>query len=206
MANATDGRLARGRERRRLLLNAAVRVVAAGGSGSLTHRAVATTADVSIASVTYHFASIGDLRRATFEHAGSIVGLELADLVHAASASIDDTPEICAGYALRLVAERRVETTAVFELIVASAHDEELRPIVALYHGMLADLLTPFTGDPMRARTVGAAVQGILLVQLASPFSLDPDQLSSAVADLIRRYRAHQPAAERRAPSTDHHN
>ena len=206
MAKATDGRLARGSARRNLLLTAAVRVVAGKGAGSLTHRAVAVEADVSIASVTYHFPSISELRRGTFEHAGSSIGLELADLVVAASARVDDTPEVCAAYAVRLVVERRVDTAAVFELIVAAAHDEDLRPIVALYHGMLADLLTPYTGDSTRAQTVGAAVQGLLLVQLASPFPPDPSGLGSAVAELIRRYRADESASDRRARPAERNN
>jgi DNA-binding transcriptional regulator YbjK len=201
-----DGRRARGTARRDLLLNAAVRVVADSGSGSLTHRAVATEAEVSIASVTYHFPSIADLRRETLSHAGSSIGLELAELVRTASANVDDTPDICAAYAVRLVMERRVETAAVFELIVAAAHDEDLRPVVAFYQGMLADLLTPYEGDRGRAQTVGAAIQGLLLVQMVSPFPPDPNGLGLAVADLIRRYRAYEPATADRGPAAERNN
>lgn len=189
MQQKEDGRLVRGAARRTLLLDAAVRVVAGAGSGSLTHRAVASEAQVSIASVTYHFPSIGELRRETLAHAGSSIGLELADLVLAASASVDDTPDICGDYAARLVIERRVETAAVFELIIAAGHDEDLRPVVALYNGLLADLLTPYERDRSRALTVAAAVQGLLLVHLSAAFPTDPRQLGEAVADLIRRYR-----------------
>jgi TetR/AcrR family transcriptional regulator, regulator of biofilm formation and stress response len=187
----TDGRLARGAVRRSLLLESAVRIVASSGSGSLTHRAVAEGAHVSIASVTYHFPSIGDLRRETLEHAGSSIGLELAGLVLAASTRIEETPEICAAFAVRLVSERRIETAAVFELIVAAAHDEELRPMVALYNDRLTDLLAPYEGDQASARIVGAAIQGLLIVSLASPPLTDPDELGRAVSDLIRRYRRH---------------
>jgi TetR/AcrR family transcriptional regulator, regulator of biofilm formation and stress response len=191
MEDATDGRLARGAARRTLLLDAAIRIVADRGSGSLTHRAVAEGARVSIASVTYHFPSIGDLRRETFEHAGSSIGLELAGLVLAASTRIEDTPEICAAFAVRLVAERRVETAAVFELIVAAAHDEELRPLVVLYNERLTELLAPYERDQRSAQIVGAAIQGLLIVHLAGPVRVDPSALGEAVADLIRRYQHH---------------
>jgi DNA-binding transcriptional regulator YbjK len=190
----SDGRRARGSARRTLLLDAAVRVVADAGSGSLTHRAVASDAGVSVASVTYHFPSIGELRRETLSHAGSSIGLELAGLVTAATANVDDTPDICAAYAVRLITQRRVETAAVFELIVAAAHDEDLRPVVAVYHGMLADLLTPYAGERDRAQTIAAGVQGLLLVQMVSPFPPDASGLGAAVADLIRRFRVRQPA------------
>src|SRR5476651_2276383 len=161
MESETDGRLARGAARRILLLEAAVRIVAASGSGSLTHRAVAEEAHVSIASVTYHFPSIGDLRRETLEHAGSSIGLELAGLVLAASTRVEETPEICRAFAVRLVVERRIETAAVFELIVAAAHDDDLRPMVALFNDRLATLLHPYVGDQPSAQIVGAAIQGL---------------------------------------------
>jgi TetR/AcrR family transcriptional regulator, regulator of biofilm formation and stress response len=187
-----DGRRARGAARRNVLLDAAVRVVAGEGSGALTHRAVASEAQVSVASATYHFESISELRRETLQYAGSLIGLELAELVHAAASHADDVPEICANYAVRLVVERRVETAAVFELIVAAAHDDDLRPVVAVYQGMLANLLAPYVGSQDRAFTVGAAIQGVLLVQLASAFPVDPAALGEAVANLIRRYRSNQ--------------
>ncbi len=191
MANETDGRLARGAMRRSLLLGAAIRIVADRGSGSLTHRAVAEDAQVSIASVTYHFPSISDLRRDTLEHAGSSIGLELAGLVLAAATRVEETPDICAAFAVRLVLERRIETAAVFELVLAAAHDEELRPVVALFNDRLTDLLTPYEGDKRAAQIVGAAIQGLLIVHLASPSTAEPQMLGEAVADLIRRYRHH---------------
>ncbi|HMH58955.1 MAG TPA: TetR family transcriptional regulator [Galbitalea sp.] len=191
MDEQSDGRLARGAARRSLLLDAAIRIVADRGSGSLTHRSVAEEAHVSIASVTYHFPSIGDLRRETLEHAGSSIGLELAGLVLAASTRVEETPQICAAFAVRLVVERRIETAAVFELIVAAAHDENLRPVVALFNDRLTDLLAPYEGDERSARIVGAAIQGLLIVQLASPLPADPNALGEAVADLIRRYQHH---------------
>ncbi len=191
MERETDGRLARGATRRSLLLESAIRIVADRGSGSLTHRAVADEAHVSVASVTYHFPSINDLRRETLEQAGSSIGLELAGLVLAAATRVEETPEICAAFATRLVVERRVETAAVFELIVAAAHDEKLRPVVALYNDRLTNLLAPYEGDQRRARIAGAAIQGLLIVHLASPFPTDPHALGEAVVDLIRRYQQH---------------
>jgi DNA-binding transcriptional regulator YbjK len=206
MSVVEDGRLARGAVRRGLLLDAATRVVAGSGSGALTHRAVAFQANVSIASVSYHFSTIGVLRRETLQYAGSSIGMELAGLVLAASSSIDDTPGICAGFAIWLVTERRLQTAAVFEMIVAAGHDEDLRPVVAAFNDHLADLLTPYEGDRARALAVGAAVQGLLLVYLASSSPAGPSGLGEAVADLIRRYRAAEPAITGQDRPGRHHN
>ncbi|MDX6334338.1 MAG: hypothetical protein QOG05_1678 [Streptosporangiaceae bacterium] len=181
-----DGRLARGAARRELLLDAAARVVAGRGSAALTHRAAAAEAGVSLASVTYHFPSAADLHRATFEHAGSAIGLELAALVAGAAQDAAAVPAVCAGYAVRLVSERRVETAAVFEMIVAAGHDAGLRPVARFFQDRLTELFLPYTGDEAAARTAGAAVQGLLLTAVMSG---EHSALRGAVEDLIRRYR-----------------
>jgi TetR/AcrR family transcriptional regulator, regulator of biofilm formation and stress response len=181
-----DGRLARGAARRDLLLRAAARVVAGRGSAALTHRAVAAEAGVSLASVTYHFASAADLHRAMFEHVGSAIGLELAALVADAAHDVAAVPAICADYAVRLASERLVETAAVFEMIVAAGHDAGLRPVARFFQDRLTDLFLPYTGDEAAARTAGAAVQGLLLTAVMTG---EHGALWGAVEDLIRRYR-----------------
>jgi TetR/AcrR family transcriptional regulator, regulator of biofilm formation and stress response len=48
-------------DRRRLIVEAALRVIARDGVGAATHRAVAAEADVALASTTYHFASKAEI-------------------------------------------------------------------------------------------------------------------------------------------------
>jgi hypothetical protein len=91
-------------------------------------------------------------------------------------------------------------------MIVAAGHDEDLRPVVAAFNDHLADLLTPYEGDRMRALAVGAAVQGLLLVHLASSSPVEPSRLGETVADLIHRYRAAEPAMAGRDRPDLHHN
>lgn len=199
--NPNDGRLSRGEARRTLLLDASVRVVARAGAGSLTHRATAAEAGVSLASVTYHFASIHTLRRATFDHAGSLVGGAFRTQVLAVGAASEDVAVILADYATTLVGERREATIAVFELITAAAHDRDLRPVVELFHGRLAALVEPYVGSKRQALTAAAAVEGLILAALAT----EPDRhtdLRAAVLDLITRFRAEPHPVE--AEAADH--
>ena len=184
-----DGRLRRGETRRALLLDAGVRVVARDGAGNLTHRATAGEAGVSLASVTYHFPSIHELRRAIFDHAGSLVGLAFRSQVLAGGAATEDVGAILADYATTLIVERREATVAVFEMITAAAHDHELQPVVELLHGRLAALLEPYVGSKRQALRAAAAVQGLILVALAADQSRHAD-LREAVLDLITRFRA----------------
>jgi TetR/AcrR family transcriptional regulator, regulator of biofilm formation and stress response len=184
----TDGRLERGRARRELLLDAAIRVIAAMGAGNLTHRAVAAEAGVSLASITYHFPGIVDLRRAAFEHAGSRIGLAFRDLVEAHHDEPARLPELTADYLTTLVGAGREDTLAVFEMILASSRDAALRPVLSDLNGYLADLLATFVGDRPTGLVVASALQGLLLSHLIAGDSADVSVLRRAVADLLRRF------------------
>ena len=199
--DGNDGRLSRGATRRALLLDAGVRVVARDGAGNLTHRATAAEAGVSLASATYHFPSIHTLRRSTFDHAGSLVGLAFRTQVLAGGTAADDVGAILADYATTLVVERREATVAVFEMITAAAHDRELQPVVELLHGRLAALLEPYVGSKRQALWAAAAVQGLILTALATDRDRHTD-LRAAVLDLITRFRAQPHPVE--ADASDH--
>jgi DNA-binding transcriptional regulator YbjK len=197
-AVASDGRAARGDARKILLLDAAVRVVAANGSGALTHRAAAAEAAVSLASVTYHFPSIDDLRRATFQHAGSRIGLDFVALIAEASSDVERIPVISGDFVGMLATERRVETLATLEMILAAGHDAELRPVIGFFNDRLSELFLPYVGDQAAALTITSAIQGLLLTVLASDDPDAPIGLRDAVIDLIHRYRAPASRADAR--------
>ncbi len=184
-----DGRMERGRIRRELLLDAAVSVIASRGASQLTHRSVAAAAGVSLASVTYHFPGIDDLRSAAFDFAGSRIGLAFRALVEAQGGNVSGIPELTADYVVMLVGVNRKDTLAVYEMILAACHDDALKPIVRELHGHLADLLVPYVGTAAAALAVGSSIQGLILTHLAGAA---PDQtmaLREATADLVSRYR-----------------
>jgi DNA-binding transcriptional regulator YbjK len=188
MDERLDGRRERGRARRELLLDAAVSVIATRGASELTHRSVAAEAGVSLASVTYHFPGIDDLRSAAFEFAGGRVGLAFRALVEAQGADVSGIPDLAADYAVTLVGENRKETLAVYEMILAAHRDDALKPIIRELDGHLADLLVPYVGTKAAALTVGSSIQGLILTDLAGGAPHRTTALRAAVADLIRRF------------------
>ncbi|RLP74147.1 TetR family transcriptional regulator [Mycetocola tolaasinivorans] len=190
MNEKKDGRLERGKARRELLLDAAVTVIANSGAGLLTHRAVAAQAEVSLASVTYHFPGIAELRQAAFDHAGSRIGLAFRALIEANLETPSSLPELAGNYALTLVGESRQDTVAVFAMILASSHDESLRPVIRELDGHLADLLQTYVGDHSTALILSSSIQGLILTHLAT--GTGSDELRAAVTTLVRRF-ASQP-------------
>ncbi len=138
-------------------------VVAAGGSSALTHRAVAATAQVSLASVSYHFASIEDLRRSTFESSLTALDNELARAVELRGGTVERMPRVFADYVVALLTRHREAVLTVNEMIVAASHDGELRPIFHAYQEHLSDLLAPCVGGQEAGLMVAAALQGLIL-------------------------------------------
>lgn len=104
----------------------AERVIVAKGAGGLTHRAVAAQAGVSLASTTYHFPTIDDLRRETLRYAARVVGEEFAGSLRC---SDHDSPvERLADRWREIGKAHQSEFVALFTLFIESLHDEELRP------------------------------------------------------------------------------
>lgn len=171
---------ARGMQRRHLILNAAVNVVARGGSGALTHRAAASEAGVSLASVTYHFPSIETLRRATLSYVAESLGADFAE-------SIQCDGE---GAALQKLAERwrtigltrQAEFVALFSLLVDALHDPDLRGDIS---GLLAIPVEILTREGVRepvAQTIVGSLVGLALTALARS---KPEQALSQFDDSV---------------------
>ncbi|WP_312868119.1 TetR/AcrR family transcriptional regulator [Amycolatopsis pithecellobii] len=184
---------ARGAARRTVLLDAAIAVVAEAGSARLTHRTVASTAKVSLASVTYHFSSIDDLRRSMFERALQIVDDQLTET--AATGTPDELPRLAADYVIALVEQRRAAVVAMQEMIVAAIHDPALQSTYHAFHHRLAELLSPCVGGYRRGLAVAATLEGLILTALTypGPDAEDLRQLHAAVLDLINRLRVEPP-------------
>jgi prepilin-type processing-associated H-X9-DG protein len=202
MAKPDDQRRARGDQRRLRILEAACAVVAGAGAGALTHRAVAAQAEVSLASVSYHFPSIHGLRSATFAFAGGHVASEVTRLA-AEARDAASLAQVAGAFAHRLCRERRADTMAVFELIVAAGHDVRLRRLARHFQRHLAGALAPFVGSPTDALSVAAAMHGIVLVALTSAGARSTASAATfaeaATVSLITRFatpRARNPSEE----------
>ncbi|WRS30264.1 TetR family transcriptional regulator [Actinomycetaceae bacterium MB13-C1-2] len=162
----------RGEQRRELLLNAAVRVVAGGGAGALTHRAVASTAGVSHASVTYHYPSIADLRRATLTFAANKVGPEFAASLSCNEGGTAVLEDLVSRWR-QIGLNHREEFVTLFALLIEALYDEDLRADV---DGLFAQPTQALVdeGVPLpAAETIIGSLIGSALIALARS---EPDE------------------------------
>jgi DNA-binding transcriptional regulator YbjK len=162
-AARVDGRRVRGRQRRTELLTAALAVVERDGVAGVSHRAVAAEAGVSVASTTYHFASLDDLLVAALTWAAEDLAAELQERATELGARPADELaqliEHCLVY-------RRGRTLAEYELYLLAARRPALREAAAAWLEPLTDIARNFTSDPHRASLLVAALDGILLQAL----------------------------------------
>ena len=162
-AARVDGRRVRGRQRRTELLTAALAVVERDGVAGVSHRAVAAEAGVSVASTTYHFASLDDLLVAALTWAAEDLAAELQERATELGARPADELaqliEHCLVY-------RRGRTLAEYELYLLAARRPALREAAAAWLEPLTEIARNFTSDPHRASLLVAALDGILLQAL----------------------------------------
>lgn len=170
----TDGRVARGRARRRLLTDAALAVLARDGMGGLTHRSVAAEAGVPLASASYHFTGIDDLVMTAIRQAND-------EFIAAMQATGNERS--LAGLA-RLLAEELVMrphiVVAAYEFYLLAARRPQLRSIALAWLDVAADTYVPGLAGPQR-RAFLATVEGVVLHGLLGAHQADPEEIEATL-------------------------
>lgn len=153
-----DGRRRKGIQRRRLLVEAAMRVIERDGAGSVSQRRVAAEAGVPPSSVTYYYDSVDDLLVATLTR----VNDSYVELVGA----LGTGDEGLAGLA-RLIApadeEARAHLVAECELFLMAARRPAMRPEIERWSATLDAFLTPYTNDTVQRTGASTAIEGMFL-------------------------------------------
>jgi len=167
---AVDGRRMRGDQRRNELLQATLAVIERDGVAGVSHRAVAAAADVSVASITYHFATLDALLVAALAWAAEDLAAEL----HGWGSELGARP---ADELARLiehgVVRRRGRTLALYELYLYAARRPELRDVAGAWLEPLTDIARTVTADPQKARLLVAALDGLLMQALIGAREVD---------------------------------
>src|SRR3954471_21621482 len=164
-----------GRQTHAAIVAAALRVLRDQGIGSLTHRAVAGEAGVSLALTTYHFATKENL----IAEALNVAAAETLDGLREAAAGDGTAALTPASVADRLsdmtverLGDERLAVFAVVELSLAAARRPELHEAAGAwndeYHRVVAGLLERAGVRPARqaARLVVATLEGLVFLQL----------------------------------------
>lgn len=147
--------------RRDRIAAAAIQVISEHGIGGLTHRAVATVADVPVGSTTYHFSTLDDLLEVAMSEAARQNVAQLRGWADALPADCDFAVEWARLVVDQLDARHRA-TSAEYDIYVAALHRTRLRPAAAQWDEALAEIFGSRT-DPLTGRMFAALFCGLVL-------------------------------------------
>ncbi|WP_306366617.1 TetR/AcrR family transcriptional regulator [Nocardiopsis sp. CC223A] len=152
----TDGRRLKGERRRRLLVDAVLRVIGHEGVAAVTQRRVAAEAGVPPSAVMYHYASVDDLLLAALTRVND-------SYVSALEALARDPRTAPRGLAELVAAPDREHLRAECELFLMAARRPVLRPETERWNRAVDVFLTPYLDDPVDRAAAAAAVDGLFL-------------------------------------------
>lgn len=184
------GRAARDREdRSALLLSEARALIAGGGLGAVTHRAVESAAGVPHGSVTYYFGSRDGLVFALVDRMLEECEDQVAAIARQQAAG-SDLDSVARNIAAWMDGNREMHL-ARLELELAAARDPRLRERMTAAAGIFWRMCEPLAAaagseDPERdGRAMAAMVDGLLLDRLAHP-----GQTHDLLVEAVRRLTA----------------
>lgn len=170
-----SGLTQRGRDRRRALIDATLRIIVREGPAAVTHRSVATEAGATHGSVAYYFGGRDELLHQALEHVAdqNVTWLQQGELSD--TDGVDDVAARLAAMVDQQMVRDRAMGYSVLELHLAAGRDPKLRPLIRAWGKAYVASATPVlevigSTDYVRdTRTLAALINGMVLEQLASP-------------------------------------
>ncbi|MGW7102001.1 TetR/AcrR family transcriptional regulator [Streptomyces sp. NPDC054838] len=177
-------------DRRQRIIDAATRVVAAGGIAGLSHRSVAAEAGVPLGSTTYHFATLDELLVAALRQANEGFAVALAELGDGeGDGEGDGYGDLAAALARRLgefLTADRASAELEYELYLSALRKPALRPVAAEWCEAVVVALAERV-DPATARAVSAVMDGISLQVLLTEAEYDERSARELLSRVLGR-------------------
>ena len=193
-------RQARGEERRREVLEAALRVVGRSGVRAATHRAVAAEAGTSLSATTYYFASGEDLLEQAFAHYVDERTGQLASVLQAAGATgslaVADGEDLFAAFVLDELTSGRLRISAEFRLALEGATNPRMAEQFERLGRSIEDLLTTLLtladspNPPLDARVMLSFVRGLELDEVTRKTASSPSEMELLCRRFVRALMA----------------
>lgn len=184
MRGQRDGRRVRGERRRQDLIEATLRVIERDGVTGVTHRTVATEADVPTTSTTYHFSSLDDLLIATLISCAQDMATEVYWTIDRARSRGSLGANEVANLLAQALGPRRGRTMAEYELYLLAARRPELRPAARRWLDVLTSMVRP--DDLVALRAFLAGIDGLLIQGLIDDEPPTAEELKPVVEYLLR--------------------
>lgn len=168
--------------RRLAIITAAAELITEVGVDAITHRMVASRADVPLGATTQYFATLDDLRDAALQ----LLGAHVAERMAAIREIIDErgaTPALLA----ELIHTALADATAVQAdraVVTAAVHDPRLRELARHWADELVGIFAPVHGID-RAEAAAVFIDGVLWHAQIHDRPLDQRVIEAALAGIL---------------------
>ncbi|WP_017600483.1 TetR/AcrR family transcriptional regulator [Nocardiopsis lucentensis] len=185
----TDGRRRKGEQRRRLLLNATMRIIEREGVAAVSQRRVAAEAEVPPSAVTYYYAAVDDLLVDALTRVN--------DTYVAAIAALPDDPDDALRGFAALVATGsdadRAHVMAECELFLIAARRPSMRTQIRRWNQAVDAFLAPYLPDPVARAGAAAAIDGLFLRCCTVEPAPKVDEVQAVLSRLVSPGSAPEP-------------
>lgn len=164
--------------RRDRIIDACLHVIGEVGVAGTTHRRVATAADVSLGSMTYHFDGMDELLRAAFGRFADTVANTFHRRLQAATDS-DEARTAVVDLVLHDVFGSEDELVITHELYTLAARQPEYRDITETWMSRSRAALEQHF-DPTTARLIDALIEGLTIHR-----AFDENLITEAIQRII---------------------
>lgn len=182
----TDGRRLKGLQRRRLLLDATMRVVERDGVAAVSQRRVAAEAGVPPSTVTYYYAAVDDLLVDTLTRVNDTYVGAMHALPADRDAAFRGLAELVVG---ACTATSRAHVVAEYELFLLAARRPALRPQIDRWNRAVDSFLAPYLPDRADRDAVATAVDGLFVRGCTDP-DMTADRAHQILIRLLATARA----------------
>ncbi len=148
----------------------------------MTHRLIARRAGVPLGSTTYYFPTLADLVEAAMSQVAASSRADV-DTARAALQAADD-PAAALRRFVEDFLDDRPRAVVEYELYLAAARSEQLKPIARIWLDGLRATLAELTGDGS-ARALAALIDGLLVQALVTGEPLDGETLEATARRLL---------------------
>ncbi len=178
----TRRRRSDGERTRAMIAASAVAQIAEHGLAGTTQRRVAQRAGVSLAAVTYHFATLDDLFDAAFDYLIEESVARLSDLKQSAEQGAITLADAWNEVVRDEWGSTRATVAGGLELLVAATREPRLWPAATRLLDALNAFFLTWTTQPDPARSVLSLMLGLSLTEAASGRPLAPEDIGGILS------------------------
>lgn len=175
---------AAGAERKALLVESALEVIAEHGAHKTTHRRIADRANVPLGSATYYFSSLGDILEAAFSSYTATMAEKYRQAITSAQSPEDTAEALIAfiGGSSRSDSDRRI----LFELYSYAQYEPRAKQIVKTWIATTQEALRRHCSEETAA-AVDTFIEGATVRRALDEQTLDEDGLRHGLLALMNQ-------------------